>query len=996
MNRSSHHKKKHRNNRELSLVSCNEGTSARTRPLSFEDIMLRRKNKNTGGIQSAFGEPNGKHNIENASDGPKTDGDRQHYSIRGGSIPISEDSVRIHARRKEDNTYSTNDNELSKDRSGESRERGAKLSSVITTLGCNDASGGKSDRHTYNSKRSDRSNKDSKNESGERHSRDLCRKERSGGKAFGLSVTEREHRKAIDNDHKQVYGRSRDVDQTRHDYKNEPQKRHSRALTGRDKYAEESRVIPEKQSRRKHQDEDKERTRDQDAPRKHDKRESKNSEFSKMKEKEPSRNYYEDLRPKRKRSVSRERDKERSRMSSSVSPMAHRQKLVDDQDNSYKDKSQRSHVDTERKRISTNDSNSNHRRYSGSSSGLGGYSPRKRKTDAAAKTPSPTTRSPERRTAGWDHPPVGKECDTSSSLTSNVQLSNQIASENGPKPLSVIPTISAAIKPVGISQYTSYSQIHAIDSIQLTQATRPMRRLYVENIPSTASEKAVVECINGFLLSSGVNHIKGTSPCISCMIHKEKGQALLEFLTPEDASAALSFDGRSFFGSVLNIRRPKDFVDVTTGVDDKSVDATTSISDNVEDSSHKIFIGGISKVISAEMLTEIVEAFGPLKAFHFEHNVEGVGQCAFLEYVDHLVTQKACAGLNGMKLGGQVLTVVQATPDAPTLENANQLPLYGIPEHAKPLLQNPTGVLKLKNVLDPVGLLSLSEAELEEILEDIRLECARFGTVKAINVVKPIDNYTIGEAFTAVDGSGSAMDYKDNSEEASGESITYKELANNITSKPPNRCIESVSVDETVHGDAISAENLHFSNLKDLDDTSDINFHDGHSHYKPVGDIRNDESHERIINDGNLTNTVSARQEIPDISSAECTKNLYTSTTQLMSSDGISDASPVGACEMKNEMCVMEKSFLDNVGRSSASEPDSCGKMGLEILEKGENKEEMPNVSDCFEAGCVLVEFKRIEASSMAAHCLHGRLFDGRIVTVEHVDPDLYYKRFPK
>lgn len=45
-------------------------------------------------------------------------------------------------------------------------------------------------------------------------------------------------------------------------------------------------------------------------------------------------------------------------------------------------------------------------------------------------------------------------------------------------------------------------------------------------------------------------------------MNKEKGEALLEFLTPEDASAALSFDGRSFFGSILKIRRPKDFIDV--------------------------------------------------------------------------------------------------------------------------------------------------------------------------------------------------------------------------------------------------------------------------------------------------------------------------------------------------------------------------------------------------------------------------------------------------
>ena len=45
-------------------------------------------------------------------------------------------------------------------------------------------------------------------------------------------------------------------------------------------------------------------------------------------------------------------------------------------------------------------------------------------------------------------------------------------------------------------------------------------------------------------------------------IHKGKNQALVEFLTPEDASAALSIDGSTFSGSILKIRRPKDFVEV--------------------------------------------------------------------------------------------------------------------------------------------------------------------------------------------------------------------------------------------------------------------------------------------------------------------------------------------------------------------------------------------------------------------------------------------------
>lgn len=40
----------------------------------------------------------------------------------------------------------------------------------------------------------------------------------------------------------------------------------------------------------------------------------------------------------------------------------------------------------------------------------------------------------------------------------------------------------------------------------------------------------------------------------------------MEFLTPEDASAVLSFGSISFSGSILKIRRPKDFVDMVVKI----------------------------------------------------------------------------------------------------------------------------------------------------------------------------------------------------------------------------------------------------------------------------------------------------------------------------------------------------------------------------------------------------------------------------------------------
>jgi len=126
---------------------------------------------------------------------------------------------------------------------------------------------------------------------------------------------------------------------------------------------------------------------------------------------------------------------------------------------------------------------------------------------------------------------------------------------------------------------------------------------------------------------------------------------------------------------------------------------------------------------------EIASAFGPLAAYRFLFNDELGGPCAFLEYADRSITSKACAGLNGMKLGGCILTAVHVFPNPPAELNyqvANETsPFYGIPDNAKSLLEEPTKVLQLKNVFDREEYMQLLKSELEETLEDVRIECAR-------------------------------------------------------------------------------------------------------------------------------------------------------------------------------------------------------------------------------------------------------------------------------
>ncbi|CBI23686.3 unnamed protein product, partial [Vitis vinifera] len=836
---------------ELYLDNFKEGTAARTRPFSFDEIMLRRKNKKLyGDVKDGAGEEGNisrKDIVKNVSDCYESDKGYKHNedSFPGAINHSSEDFVKVSSRKKDENTSMKEGN----------------LGNV-------------KDKESHNSEDKLKA----------KPNKGMTDKSKEG------KINQRVHgRKKIDE-------RSR---RSSDDSESEPEKKFSRDSVGKDRYADRSRKS-EKESKRKHRTGEDEKNRERNSMKKHDPGKRHESEFLDRKERRES-------------------------------PPSRRQ-----------------HSDADRNRISNNGSSSHFRRHGGSASGLGGYSPRKRRTEAAIKTPSPTNRSPEKKSAGWDLPPSRTD-----GMNAGSVLSNELPSA---VPVAVPVTATTAKPPLPriYSDAVSKNKNVSIDSIQLTQATRPMRRLYVENLPVSSSEKALMECLNNFLLSSGINHVQGTPPCISCIIHKEKGQALVEFLTPEDASAALSFDGISFSGSILKIRRPKDFVDMT-GVQEKLVAAPDAISDIVKDSPHKIFIGGISRALSSDMLMEIAAAFGPLKAYRFQVNEDLGEPCAFLEYVDQSVTLKACAGLNGMKLGGQVLTVVQAIPNALAMENTGNLPFYGIPEHAKPLLERPTQVLKLKNVVNPDDLSSLSEAELEEILEDIRLECTRFGTVKSVNIVKYNNSHVSTlEVYEAADNTGSNLG-------CDGNSMKAETLGGGT---------DNGSIDEVVERNSISDDKSLTDLIKnELCEPSHI---DSNTAVKEPGCPDGSDDIPRGLPDqlNNMKHEVELRND---------------KAADVIQEDFI----------IKNKLMTVEEETNRKLLGTSA-ELDSSPGIKSDFTGKNDSEKGLCDLDDMFEVGCVLVEYGRTEASCMAAHCLHGRYFDDRVVVVGYVALDLYRMKFPR
>lgn len=200
---------------------------------------------------------------------------------------------------------------------------------------------------------------------------------------------------------------------------------------------------------------------------------------------------------------------------------------------------------------------------------------------------------------------------------------------------------------------------------------RQSKRLFVYNIPVTATEESIMQFFN--LQLNGLNVIKAVDPCISANISKDRSFALLEYKAPVDATVALAFDGitmeehvaeanGSANGSIagLEIKRPKDYI-VPSADEDAYQEGV--VSPEVPDTANKICVSNIPIYLTDAQVTELLGTFGELKAFVLVAD-NGTGESrgiAFCEYVDPAGTPLAVEGLNGMELGDQKLKVTRAS-----------------------------------------------------------------------------------------------------------------------------------------------------------------------------------------------------------------------------------------------------------------------------------------------------------------------------------------------
>ena len=155
---------------------------------------------------------------------------------------------------------------------------------------------------------------------------------------------------------------------------------------------------------------------------------------------------------------------------------------------------------------------------------------------------------------------------------------------------------------------------------------RQSKRLFVHNIPPSATEESIIGFFN--LQLNGLNVIEGVDPCISCQISKDRSFALIEFKTPSEATVGLSLDGMTMEdndsmdiangnangGSQgLSVRRPKDYI-VPSVIDDEE-HTEGVVSSTVPDTQNKISVANIPTYLTDEQVTELLVSFGELKAF---------------------------------------------------------------------------------------------------------------------------------------------------------------------------------------------------------------------------------------------------------------------------------------------------------------------------------------------------------------------------------------------
>ncbi|TKX23344.1 RNA recognition motif-containing protein 10 [Elsinoe australis] len=278
--------------------------------------------------------------------------------------------------------------------------------------------------------------------------------------------------------------------------------------------------------------------------------------------------------------------------------------------------------------------------------------------------------------------------------------------------------------------------------------SRQAKRMVVYNIPSSATDEQVRDFFN--LQLNGLNVVQGRDPCVSAHVSKDRSFALLEFRNAEDATLSLALDGLEMdeshangtngeakgLDSGLQIKRPKDYIAPSKSEDTEVIEGQTS--STVPDTPNKVCLTRVPIFIDEDQVKELVSAFGALKSYVLVKDADSGSSrgVAFCEYVDAAgITDTAIESLNGMELGDSKIKLFRACVGASQVSsemNVNAMSMLAGTESSD---VEASRVLCLYNMVTADEL--IDNDEYEEICEDIKDECSKYGEILELKIPRP-------------------------------------------------------------------------------------------------------------------------------------------------------------------------------------------------------------------------------------------------------------------
>ncbi|KAK2433178.1 splicing factor U2af large subunit B [Trifolium repens] len=393
-----------------------------------------------------------------------------------------------------------------------------------------------------------------------------------------------------------------------------------------------------------------------------------------------------------------------------------------------------SHRSRDRDRRRDYDREERHKRRSRSRS----ISPSKDRSEHGTRSRS---RSKSKRVSGFDLAPPA-----SAMLAGAAAVTGQITAPNP-----AIPGVLQNMFPMATSQMQQFNALPMMPIQAMTQqATRHARRVYVGGLPPTANEQSVAIFFSQVMASIGGNTAGPGDAVVNVYINHDKKFAFVEMRSVEEASNAMALDGIIFEGAPVKVRRPTDYnpsLAATLGPSQPNpnlnlgaVGLTPGSAGGLE-GPDRIFVGGLPYYFTETQIRELLETFGPLRGFDLVKDRETGNSkgYAFCVYQDLAVTDIACAALNGIKMGDKTLTVRRANQGTTQPKPEQESILMHAQQQIalQKLIFQPalvaTKVVCLTNAVAPDEL--KEDEDYEEIIEDMRQECSKFGTL--VNVVIP-------------------------------------------------------------------------------------------------------------------------------------------------------------------------------------------------------------------------------------------------------------------